>query len=440
MRTVAPVKTRGSFRPSLQSLEDRSVPSGGQLDSSFAGTGYAIDDFGTTADQPRTMAVQADGKVVAALSVYNGENESDFALVRYTASGAIDTSFGTNGVVHTDFNGGPDWVSTITFHGDFIYAVGSAYTSGGLTDLGVARYHIADGLLDRSFGSRGKATAQAMGGFPEVRDYANAAVVDSAGRLIVAGTSNGHNFGGFHYSNTLYRFTASGALDKTFGKSGKVVSPAELSSGNGWGAMTLVGTGPNYKIAVVGTDNRVPVLARFNANGSRDASLGVNGEVTLAGGNPGIVEFIPNGGGAFYGVRGEGNAVFTVFSYNANGVGSSTSVELMPALPANTYAADIRDIAVDGSGRIVMAGSVYTTDDWVTGFEDSLVVRLTPAGALDATFGSGGVVYDAFSPAQDGLSGIAIDPVTGGIITSGYANMGPTTSDFDLLVSRRLSD
>jgi uncharacterized delta-60 repeat protein len=441
MPTTAPVRSRPP-RLSLESLEDRTVPSGGQLDPGFAGTGYAINDFGTADDSPRTMAVQPDGKVVVALSVYNGEAESDFALVRYTAAGAVDTSFGVNGVVHTDFNGGPDYVQAITFAPDGdIYAVGSAYTSGGLIDVGVARYN-SDGSLDRSFGSRGKATAQAMGGFPEVRDYANAAVVDSAGRLVVAGSSNGHNFDGYHYSNTLYRFTASGALDKSFGKSGKVVSRAELAAGNAWNAVTLVPSGTSYKIAVVGRDNRESVLARFTASGSRDGTLGGGtGEVALSGGGPGMVEFVPGGGGAFVGVRGENNTVFTVFRYGADGtLSSSTSVDLQPALPSNAYRTELRDIAVDASGRVVMAGSVYTTDDWVTGFEDSLVVRLTPDGALDANFGTGGVVYDAFSPERDGLSGIAVDPVTGIIVTAGYADIDSTASDLDLLVSRRLSD
>ena len=386
------------------------------------------------------MAVQPDGAVVVALTVINGEARSDFALVPIPAPGA-DTSFGNNGLVLTDFNGSTDWVQVITFHGSYIYAVGTATTNGGLRDLGVARYKISDGSLDTSFGSRGKVTVQAMGGYAEVSDYANAAVVDSAGRLIVAGSSNGRNFDGFHYSNTLYRFTASGALDKTFAKSGKAVSPAELGAGNGWSAVTLVGTGTNYKIAVVGTDNRVSVVAHFNANGSRDTGWAANGEVVLSGGSPGIIEFIPGGGGAFHGVRGEGSGVYTVFSYSSSGsLGNSSTVNLMPLLPSNAYNAEIRDIAVDGLGRIVMAGSVHTTDDWITGFEDSLVVRLTPTGVLDAGFGTGGVVYDAFSPNADGLSFVAIDPVTGRIVTAGYAVMGPTTNDFDLLVSRRLSE
>ena len=47
------------------------------------------------------MAVQSDGKIVVA-GFLNGSNY-DFALVRYTAAGALDASFGSGGKVTTDF-------------------------------------------------------------------------------------------------------------------------------------------------------------------------------------------------------------------------------------------------------------------------------------------------------------------------------------------------
>src|SRR5437016_1968559 len=50
--------------------------------------------------QAFALARQPDGKLVAAGSTFNGSN-TDFALVRYTASGALDPAFGTGGIVKT---------------------------------------------------------------------------------------------------------------------------------------------------------------------------------------------------------------------------------------------------------------------------------------------------------------------------------------------------
>ena len=70
--------------------------------------GKVITPIGSSADVGNSVAVQSDGKIIVAGYSHNGSND-DFALVRYTAAGVLDPSFGTGGKVTTDFGGGNDY-------------------------------------------------------------------------------------------------------------------------------------------------------------------------------------------------------------------------------------------------------------------------------------------------------------------------------------------
>src|SRR5205807_1340610 len=81
----------------------------------------------------------------------------DFAVARYNPDGSLDASFGTGGLVTTDFASGSDFASAVTLQPDGkIVVAGTAYTGTG-SDFAVARYD-ADGSPDSTFGSGGKVT------------------------------------------------------------------------------------------------------------------------------------------------------------------------------------------------------------------------------------------------------------------------------------------
>src|SRR5947208_2656862 len=78
----------------------------GDLDTSFSGDGKLTTDFGSKQDFALGLALQADGKIVAAgVSAANGTNPK-FALTRYNADGTLDTTFSGDGKVTTDFQSG----------------------------------------------------------------------------------------------------------------------------------------------------------------------------------------------------------------------------------------------------------------------------------------------------------------------------------------------
>src|SRR5438445_6256873 len=103
--------------------------------------------------QARAVAIQTDGKIVAAgYAVLSGNQH--FALVRYNTDGTLDSSFGTGGKVITDFFGfGRVNALAIQVNGKIV-AAGFSFGPGGL-DFALARYN-TDGTLDAGFGAGGK--------------------------------------------------------------------------------------------------------------------------------------------------------------------------------------------------------------------------------------------------------------------------------------------
>ena len=74
----------------------------GDLDPSFGNGGKVITNFGSISAGANDVAIQSDGKIVAAGGSFGGSNQNqDFALTRYNADGSLDTSFGTGGKVVT---------------------------------------------------------------------------------------------------------------------------------------------------------------------------------------------------------------------------------------------------------------------------------------------------------------------------------------------------
>ena len=113
----------------------------GDLDTTFGTGGKVLTDFGSSSnDIAQAVAVQEDGKiVVAGYSDANGGYE--FAVSRYTRTGAPDMSFGSGGKVLTDVGGGGnDNATAIAVQKDGkIVVAGFSAVSGGY-DFALVRY------------------------------------------------------------------------------------------------------------------------------------------------------------------------------------------------------------------------------------------------------------------------------------------------------------
>src|SRR5439155_8159035 len=131
----------------------------GTLDTSFGRGGKVRTDFPGLAAVPSAVVIQPDGKIVVAggafpLFTFAG----DFKVVRYNPNGSLDTSFGSGGIVTTIFPGDGSYAFAVALQSDGkIIAAGTDFVDfnpGDMsdTDFALARYN-SEGSLDTTFGN-----------------------------------------------------------------------------------------------------------------------------------------------------------------------------------------------------------------------------------------------------------------------------------------------
>jgi uncharacterized delta-60 repeat protein len=278
----------GSFVPGGTTVSFAIVRynSDGTLDPTFNG-GIVLTDFTDTgADGARvsSIAVQSDGKIVAAGTGGTSTGASKFALARYNADGTLDSTFGRGtGKVLTDFNFNFGLTATefadvnsVTVQSDGrIVLAGSARDSGGHQAFALARYN-ADGSLDPDFQGGGKiVTTFPLPPSPFPFSEAKSVLIQADGKIVATG------WGGDETSPTYFllaRYNPNGVLDGSFGSGGLVMSGVP-------GEATGAALEPDGKIVVAGTsldaESRPGIgLARFNPDGSLDKTFNFGGIVT----------------------------------------------------------------------------------------------------------------------------------------------------------------
>ncbi|MEJ7665424.1 MAG: delta-60 repeat domain-containing protein [Hymenobacter sp.] len=75
-----------------------------------------------------SVAIQSDGKIVAAGYSYNDGTDDDFAVVRYNPNGTLDTSFNGTGKVVTPVGSSGDCANSVAIQSD-----GKIVAAGGST-------------------------------------------------------------------------------------------------------------------------------------------------------------------------------------------------------------------------------------------------------------------------------------------------------------------
>lgn len=246
----------------------------GALDPSFSGDGKVRTNFTAGDDFAGGVAVQADGKIVAA---GRAGGFDEFALARYNTDGTLDTSFGGNGKVRTNFTSGFDWANGLALQADGkIIAVGRAGGGGGR--FGLVRYD-TDGTLDTTFGGDGKVTTNMGRGEEEATGVA----IQANGKVVAVGyTDMPHEFGDTFGPGkfALARYRVDGTLDAGFGGDGRVKTRFGRT---GSSAAEDVAIQADGRIVVAGHASGRGgrfALARYNLGGALDDSFGGDGRAT----------------------------------------------------------------------------------------------------------------------------------------------------------------
>lgn len=240
----------------------------GTLDATFGSGGIASVSLGANGGALNGIAVQADGKIVAAGQSQTTPSNSEATVMRFNTNGTLDATFGTGGRTRWDYPGstGFDEIAAVYLQADGKIIVAGRYSAGTYFNGAAARLTTA-GALDPAFGTGGKATFSFSAGGTEL--YGIGVQLD--GRIILAGKVTPPSSTN---DSLVARLNTNGTLDSTFGGgAGYVVVP--LSAGNDQATRALVRW--DDKIVMVGSafngSNDDLGVAMLNQNGALDTTF-----------------------------------------------------------------------------------------------------------------------------------------------------------------------
>jgi uncharacterized delta-60 repeat protein len=183
----------------------------GSLDTSFATGGiFSL----PTALSFSNVAVTTDGKIIV-----TGAQDSSHALVaRFTSSGSLDSTFGTNASGYVTSSG---TIAHIALTPNALFTVDDAET--------LKKYSLSSGALDTTFANSGAANITTVLGFTEF--HADSLAIRPDGRIVLTGRANAPSPGDDDYLDTtggegypatyfLVSLTPAGAKDTSFDHDG----------------------------------------------------------------------------------------------------------------------------------------------------------------------------------------------------------------------------
>jgi uncharacterized delta-60 repeat protein len=434
--------------------------SGGNLDTTFGSEGKVTTDFNGKIDLINSIAIDGSNNIVVGGYKMNADNTTDFALARYTSGGILDTTFGSEGKVITDFNGKTDLINSIVIDANGKIVVGGAKTnSDDTSDFALARY-TSNGILDTTFGEKNfimkkisgnldltfgsDGTGKVITDLNGKTDIIKSIAIDANGKIVVGGYEINSDGSGNDFA--LARYTSGGILDATFGSGGKVITDFNGDHDE----INSIAIDVNGNIVVGGYQEDVNdyenfdfALARYKPNGILDTTFGSGGKV--------ITNFPPKSS-LIYSIAIDSNGKIVVGGiisipaftnnaclarYNSNGnldttFGSGGKVQIgFPGMFNSLYS-----IVIDTNGNIVVGGiqiNVSTISDAINNNSNFFLARYTSGGSVDTTFGLGGtgIVTTDFVGKPDSINSIAID-LNGNIVVGGYATNSNNTTDFAL--------
>jgi uncharacterized delta-60 repeat protein len=355
---------------------DAAFGSGGQVvthiqqnSSSHVATDTGSTNYPNISDIGAGVAIQSDGKIVAAGSCSFTESNADFCLARYNSDGSLDPSFGPYCTSHSSDEAALGCSALFEVPGEVVTDVAGTFGSPGPANAddfatGVAMQpdgHIVvvgycqvgskfEFCLAR-YNTDGNLAGTAITAVGDTGSQAQAVTVQSDGKILVVGNDGNSGF-------RVTRYNSDVTLDIPFGNGGTAfAAPGGLAKG-----VTVQGDG---KIVVAGLcGGGAACLARLDTSGSPDPSFADAGTLQAS---------IGFGYSAYYGVavQGDGKIAaagtcngatqFCAARYNSDGSpdvafgsGGWASAGSIAGYSAATA------MALQGDGKIVVAGHCGT--------------------------------------------------------------------------------
>jgi uncharacterized delta-60 repeat protein len=396
----------------------------GDLDPAFGNAGKVVTNFNLPASAAGGVAIQADGKIVAAGFTYDENANIDFGAARYLPDGTPDPTFDSDGTVTTDFFGLSDLANAVAVQSDGKIVLAGTASQNLAIDFALVRYN-PDGSLDSSFDGDGRVTTDFSGG----GDSAYAVVIQPDGKILAVGVSTGLKSSDV----AMVRYHSDGSLDSSFGVGGKIL--VDLFGGDDAAFGVVLQT--DGKIIVVGSAERANsavsdgLILRYDSTGILDPTFGSKGVVLTSFLVARAVALSPDGrivvaGGASDPANPGG--FFAVARFLKNGAldtsfdGDGWKTTDLPGFDEAAVA-----VALQRDGRILAAGSSANPDFT----RDFALVRYNEDGTDDMTFGTLGRVITDFFGMTDEARGMALQ-ADGKVVVAGSAMVAAFNPNFAL--------
>jgi uncharacterized delta-60 repeat protein len=393
------------------------------LDPGFGIGGRVVTPL--TGGRGEAVAVQPDGKIVVAGKGSSGgaQPSFDFTVLRYLPNGTPDAGFGTGGVAQVNFPAGrTDDALDVALQADGRIVV----VGSTQTASGELDFGVArfntDGTVDRSFGTNGVATIDFGAGSATAQGVA----IQPDGRIVVAGHAQ---VGPPNNDFAVARFNADGTPDASFGTAGRVTSPLTGRADLGM----AVALAPDGKIVVAGRAEQSGTrgddfaVARYTSAGVLDPSFGAGaGFVTtdFASGSEQANDVAVLADGRIV-AAGYSGASTGTFDYAVARYTSDGRPDATFNGVSGTVKTDLSGNDDFAEGLVVLADGRIVVVGRRTGVggADVALTRYLPSGALDTSFGTAGrVEVDVFGTFDEG-QGIALQP-DGRIVAVGATRNG----------------
>ena len=403
----------------------------GTLDRTFGIEGKVFSESFTAVCD--AMAIQPDGKIVAAGTGTYGELEGGYLIARYNSDGSLDNSFGNEGRVVTDYFG----IITGRIESIVILPTGKILAAAwvgtyNLIDIVLLQYD-ANGSLDSSFGVNGIVITDIA-----KLDYIYDMAVQTDGKIIVAGK----RIKDINYDNStsfIVRYMPDGSLDNSFGENGIV-----LTTFNTVIKINAIDLQPDGNIIVGGVYDNADLefmLVRYRTDGSVDSSFGGKGKgrASLVFDNR-LANYAqlfdlavqPDGKIIAAGNNGIFDNHMVVARFTANGIVDSSFGSNNGYTTAffRSGTSSAKNALVQDDGKILIAGPYYEVTD---GF---ILLRLKENGILDSSFGENGITLTVFEQAGSITCNAAVLQTDGKVVLGGTLNDNTPPDYYHFILSR----
>ncbi|WP_018616587.1 Ig-like domain-containing protein [Segetibacter koreensis] len=328
----------------------------------------------------------------------------------YLQPGTLDSAFGKNGIVRTEFDGsgspyGASGKQVLTQKNGTLYLVFETNLQTVITRI------LANGTIDTTYGNNGYTEAI---GIRVGISYGVPAVLQNDGKVVIAGTSSS----GLDEDFALARYNTNGTLDSTFSQDGVQITDVDGQ----FDVARSVAIQNDGKILVAGT-----ALVRYNTDGTLDSTFSTDGKQ--------LTDFfvfpvtLQSDGKIIIAGRGDQpvvNHTFVLARYNPDGtLDSAFAQNGKQTTDFSSGDDEAYSVAIQSDGKIVLAGVANKYSN--SGTPDFALARYNADGTPDTTFSTDGKLTTDFEFGDDEANAVSIQS-DGKIVAAGICNQSTLNS------------